>query len=754
MVKQDIKRLVEEMTLEEKASLCSGADFWHTKAIDRLNIPQSKVADGPHGLRLQEESQDHLGQNQSKEAVCFPTGATVASSFDKGLVKRMGETIGKEAQAEGISVVLGPAINIKRSPLGGRNFEYMSEDPLLTTQLAEAYIKGIQSQDVGTSVKHFVANNQETRRNTVSADVDERTLREIYLAAFEGAVSKAKPWSVMTSYNLVNGKYVSEDEELVSKILRDEWGFDGYTVSDWGGVNDRVPALDAGLDLEMPGPSAENDSFIVEAVKKGELSEEKLNQAVERILTIIYLYEENKRKEIFDLDKDHKISQEIAQESIVLLKNEENTLPLTNLEHVAFVGTYAENPRYQGGGSSHIHSAKITSALDAVKESGQVTFAKGFNDNTEKIDDKLKEEAINVAQNSDHVVIFAGLPESFESEGYDRKHMKLPENQNDLIREISKVNQNVTVVLHNGSPVEMPWIKDVKAVIEAYLGGEAIGASVVNVLLGKVNPSGRLAETFPVKLEDNPSYLNFPGEGDTVEHREGVFVGYRYYVSKKMDVLFPFGHGLSYTTFKYDNLTVDKDGLTDEDTLTVSVEVTNIGNIAGKEVVQLYVSPKESKVIRPIRELKAFDKVHLEAGETKIVQFELGKRAFAYWNTEIHDWHVETGEFDIEIAKNAHEVVINKIVKVESTVTIPKTFTWNSTLGDIMSDPKGQQVFGGFMQQAMGGEETEQLQQPDDAVSSEMMQAIQDAMPLRGLVSFVPELSREMLQPILDALNN
>ena len=543
MTKEKIKDLIAKMTLEEKAAMCSGADFWHTESCERLGIPASMVSDGPHGLRKQDDKADHLGVNESIKAVCFPAGCGTAASFNRDLLYHMGETLGNECQAEGVSVILGPAVNIKRSPLCGRNFEYYSEDPLVASEIAGSLIRGVQSKHVGTSLKHFLANNQETRRMSVNEIIDERTLNEIYLAAFEGAVKKAKPWTVMCSYNRINGTYTAAHHKYLTETLRDKWGFDGYVMSDWGAVNDRVEDLKAGLDLEMPSSMGVNDQLIVEAVQNGTLEEQVLDTAVERILNIVYRYNENRDTEaVFDLDHDHEVAKKVAEETIVLLKNE-NVLPLTEGEEIAFIGKYAKKPRYQGGGSSHINSHKITGALDAAEAAGNthIVYAQGFDDKEDKTDEVLLAEAVETAKKAKAAVIFAGLPDAFESEGFDRKHMRMPNCQNELIERVAAVQPNTIVVLHNGAPVELPWADRVKGILEAYLGGQAVGGAEYDILFGKVNPSAKLPETFPKQLEDNPSYLAGFGEGDHVEYREGIFVGYRYYDKKKMDVLFPFG---------------------------------------------------------------------------------------------------------------------------------------------------------------------------------------------------------------------
>ncbi len=763
MEQTSMKDMISQMTLEEKASLCSGLDFWHTKGIERLGIPSEMVSDGPHGLRKQDQAADHLGINDSIQAVCFPAGCATASSFDRDLVRKLGETLGEECQAENISTILGPAMNIKRSPLCGRNFEYYSEDPLVSTEIAGALVHGVQSKNVGTSPKHFMANNQEYHRMTSSSEMDERTMREIYLAAFEGMVKKEKPWTIMNSYNKLNGTYLCENKEMLTDILRKEWGFDGYVMTDWGAMNERVEALKAGCNLEMPSCGGTTDAEIVRAVQNGELDEAFLDQRCEEFLNIIFRYEENRdQKAVFQLERDHGIARQVEEECIVLLKNEEAILPLSPDKKAAFIGKYAKAPRYQGGGSSHINSFKVESAMDAVKfcekvKEENIIFAQGYDDAADLTDEALLAEAVEAAKSAEIAVIFAGLPDNFESEGYDRKHMRMPDCQNRLIEAVAEVQPNTVVVLHNGAPVEMPWIGKVKAVLEAYLGGQAVGGAVVNVLYGNANPSGHLAETFPLRLQDTPCYLNYGGEHDKSVYSEGVFVGYRYYASKDMEVLFPFGHGLSYTTFAYSNLSVGKEKMTESETLTVTVDVTNTGEIAGKEVVQLYVAPKDGTIIRPVRELKAFEKIELASGETKKVQFTLDRRAFAYWSTQIHDWHVESGEYEIQIGRNAQDIVLSHSIAVESEVHIPKVFDLNSTMGKILADPKGKAVLEQAMASMAGAEEAqemgEQAQGDGGAISSEMMAAMMEGMPLRQLISFVPGVTKEALNQLLMALN-
>ncbi len=756
MTAEKIREIISQMTLEEKASLCSGGDFWHTKAVERLDVPAMMVSDGPHGLRKQKDEGDHLGVNDSIVAVCYPTGCASASSFNRELLTEMGRAIGEACQAEGVGVILGPAVNIKRSPLCGRNFEYYSEDPYVAGEMAASYIKGVQSKNVGTSIKHFMANSQETRRMSSDSRIDERTMREIYMPAFEKAVKESKPWTVMCSYNRINGTYAAENKKLLTDVLRDEWGFDGFVVSDWGAVNDRVAGVKAGLDLEMPPSCGVNDKLIEKAVKDGKLDEAVLDLTVERILQIVYRFMENRDKEaVFDKEKQHEFSRKVAEESLVLLKND-GILPLKKEQKIAFIGQYAKKPRYQGGGSSHINSYKVTGALELVKDMPNVLFAEGYNDQEDKVDEKMVEEAVKAAKEAEVAVVFAGLPDAFESEGYDRTHMQMPKSQNHLIEEIVKVQPNVVVVLHNGSPVEMPWISKVKGVLEAYLGGEAVGEAEYRILFGEVNPSGRLSETFPLKLEDNPSYLYYIGEEDVVEYREGVFVGYRYYDKKKMDVLFPFGYGLSYTDFAYSNLKLDKKAMKDTEVLTVSVDVTNTGTMVGKEVVQLYVADEESTVIRPVKELQGFEKVELAPGETKTVSMKLDARAFAYYNVQLGDFHVESGSFKIMIGRSCTDIKLEDTVMVESTKVIQKKYHLNTTFGDISKDERAASFLEPLYAACTMLESCDTNSEESGLGSSSkaMQEAMMQYMPLRAMVSFQNgTIDFDELQKVIDKIN-
>ena len=661
--------LLSKMTLEEKVALLSGKDFWHLRGNDRLGIPELMITDGPHGLRKQNPDGDKKGLSNSVPTTCFPTAVTTACSWDPDLLYRMGEAMGEECLAEKVSVILGPGVNMKRSPLCGRNFEYFSEDPLLAGELAAGLINGVQSKGVGTSIKHFAVNSQEKRRMTIDSVVDERAMREIYLTAFEIAVKKSQPWTVMNAYNRLNGTYCSDNGYLQNDILRDEWGFEGIVVTDWGAANDRVLGLKNGNDLEMPSSGGYNDKKICAAVRDGSLDEKYVDLAADRMLTLIKKSEEVLGDYTYDKNAHHELAAEICRQSLVLLKNEDNILPLKKDAKIAVIGEMARAPRYQGAGSSVINPTKLSDAFDGLIALGvNPLFAPGYNKKKDEINETMLRDARIVAKKADIAVLFIGLTEEYESEGYDRSHLGLPVSHTKLLEEVLEVNKNVVVVLSGGSPVEMPWINDVKAVLNGYLGGQASGLAVADLLTGKANPSGKLAETYPAALSDTPCYNYYPGTEQTAEHRESVFVGYRYYDSAMKNVLFPFGFGLSYTSFEYSDIKLSADKIKDTDTLTLTYKIKNTGAMAGAEISQVYVSDRESTVFRPVKELRAFNKVYLEPGEEKEISIELSKRAFAYYNVNIMDWHVESGEFDIMVGASSRDIRLEATVNVTSTV--------------------------------------------------------------------------------------
>ncbi|WP_034621421.1 glycoside hydrolase family 3 C-terminal domain-containing protein [Cellulomonas sp. URHE0023] len=720
----DVERVLAELTLEEKASLTSGSDFWHTQPVERAGVPAIMVTDGPHGLRKQAHNPDHLGIGISVPATCFPTAAALGSSWDVDLVRRVGEALGRETRANDVTVLLGPGVNIKRTPLCGRNFEYVSEDPVVAGELGAAIVRGIQSQGVGTALKHFAANNQETDRMRVSADVDERTLREIYLPAFERVVTTAQPWTVMCAYNKVNGTYASEHRWLLTDVLRDEWAFEGLVMSDWGAVHDRVPALAAGLDLQMPASTAGSDEAVVAAVRDGSLDEAVLDVAVRRVLALIARSAQQSRTDLagavtFDVDDHHLLAREAAGDGSVLLKNDpvDGTplLPLTG--SFAVIGEFARTPRYQGAGSSQVNPTRLDDALTAL--GGDVPFAPGFTiaGGPSGDDDALRAQAVEVARSAETVVAFLGLPGPDESEGYDRPRLGLPDNQVATLRAVAEVTPRVVVVLANGSAVAVSeWQHLAPAILETWLGGQAGGSAVADLLTGARNPSGKLTETIPHRLEDTPAFGSFPGELGHVRYGEGVLVGYRWYDTRAFDVAFPFGHGLSYTTFSYSDVAATETSAT--------VTVTNTGSSAGAEVVQVYVRDPEASVLRPTRELKAFGKVSLAPGESRILTFELTRRDLSYWHCGLHRWVVEGGEFVIEVGASSRDIRGSVSIQVAGD-PLWGELTAMSTIAEWLEHPVG----GPLMQSAL-------TVPADIPPMSEADQAMLAQMPAKVLVTF------------------
>ena len=645
-------QLIAQMTLEEKVGLCSGKDLWRTKPIERLGVPSVMVADGPNGVRAQHGKDTRV--NVSERATCFPTSATVACSWDKGLAEEVGAAIGAEALKEDVQTVLGPGVNIKRSPLCGRNFEYYSEDPVLAGEMGAAFIRGVQSNGVGACVKHFAVNNQETFRNSVNAVVDERALREIYLKAFEIAVKKGKPAMVMASYNRVNGAFATQNKFLLTDVLRGEWGFDGVVVSDWNAVYDRAASLEAGLDLEMPF-SGVGEKVLLAAVKEGKVSEAKLDESVDRLLSFIFEYDAKRVKgATIDAAKHDELARRAAAESAVLLKNTKRTLPLRKSDKVLVVGEFAQKPRFQGAGSSFINPRKITTLIDALDESGvNYAYERGYDLRKGKDSSKLIEKAVAAAANFDKIVVMAGLSAEYEAEGFDRKNIDMPEAHNTLIKRLAATGKDVIVVLSAGAPVAMPWIGDVSAAVMAYLGGQASGAAIADILTGKVNPSGKLAETYPVALDNLPSMLNFPGSRHDVVYKEGMYVGYRYTEKVDAPVLFPFGYGLSYTDFSYGEAKVEGD-LNKDGKVKISVEVSNVGDRDGKETVQVYLRHVSERSGAPNIRLVAFDKQEIAKKSSKNFQFSVDKNDFLIYDRGT-GWMRADGDYEIVIASNIRE---------------------------------------------------------------------------------------------------
>lgn len=671
------KDIVEKMSLKQKADFVSGYDYWHLEEAEELGLPKIMITDGPHGLRKQNPNGKGVGLGNSYPATCMPPAATSACSWDEELLREEGETLAEECLQEKVSVILGPGTNIKRSPVCGRNFEYFSEDPLLAGKMSAGLINGCQSKGIGTSLKHFACNSQEAFRMIINEVIDERTMREIYFPAFEIAVKEAQPWTIMNSYNRINGVYASQNDWLQNKVARDEWGFEGLFVTDWGASVDRVPGLEAGTDLEMPSSGTLNSERIIAAVENGVLDEAVLDEGVDNVVDLIIKSKPALEKDFkYDVEAHHAVARKVAEGSMVLLKNDDNILPLKSNAKIAVIGEMAKAPRYQGAGSSVINPTKLDNAYDSLIELGaDVTYAQGYykapptkKDKNRKSESELTAEAVKAAEAADVALVFIGLTEEFEAEGYDRDNIDMPAAHNALVSEVVKANPNTVVVLAGGSVVNMPWIEDVKALLNMGLSGQAGGSAAANILMGKVNPSGKTAETYPLSFDENPVYGNYPGSPVISEHKESIYIGYRYYDTAKKDVLFPFGFGLSYTTFEYSDIKLSESEIKDNETVMVSFKIKNTGDMDGAEIAQVYVADKESTIFRPEKELRAFTKVFIKAGEEKEVSVTLGKRAFAYYNTNIGDWHVETGEFAVLVGSSSRDIRLEAAVNVISTV--------------------------------------------------------------------------------------
>ncbi|WP_194762675.1 glycoside hydrolase family 3 C-terminal domain-containing protein [Microbacterium sp. UFMG61] len=743
--------IVAGLTLEEKAALTSGGTFWTTKGVESAGIPKIMLTDGPHGLRKQRETGDHLGIGDSVPATCFPPAVGLGSSWDVGLVERVGEALGTEAAIENVAVLLGPGLNIKRSPLCGRNFEYVSEDPIVSGEVGAALVRGIQSKGVGASVKHFAANNQENDRMRASSDVDERPLREVYLRGFQRVVEDAQPWTVMCSYNRINGVYASEDPWLLTHVLRDEWGFDGLVVSDWGAVNERVASIAAGMDLEMPSNGGETDAQIIAAVRNGTLAESVVDVATTRIVNLVQKSQAGAGDVAgpLDVDAHHALAREAAGRGIVLLKNERETLPISSTASVAVIGLFAEKPRYQGAGSSKVTPTRLDNARDEIAEyagQGNSFYAQGYkvSSRDDADSEELRRAAVELAAAKDVAVLFLGLPEAAEAEGYDREHIDLPDDQLALLDAVLGVTPNVVVVLSNGSVVALPFADRVPAIIEAWLLGQAGGGAIADVLYGAVNPSAKLTETIPLRLQDNPSYLNFGGTDGHVRYGEGLFVGYRWYDARDLDVAFPFGHGLSYTTFEYSDAVASVGPNGD---VEVRVRITNTGDRAGREVVQIYTSLAESTIQRPVRELKAFASVALDPGETRDVMQVVRRDDLAYWHVTAQRWVVEGGDYTFDIAASSRDLRARATAPMEGDV-LSLPLTRQSSLGEAFAHP----IAGPIVQKIMAANG------PGDAASImpedvDMMKMI-ESMPLGRMAMFPgDDFSTETIDRLIATAN-
>ncbi|MBC2605035.1 glycoside hydrolase family 3 C-terminal domain-containing protein [Pelagicoccus albus] len=728
------------MTLEEKGSLTSGKGFWDTKEIERLGVPSITMTDGPHGLR----KSDDMDVTRSSPATCFPTASCLASSWNQELAREVGVALGKECQAADVQILLGPGVNMKRSPLGGRNFEYFSEDPVLSGKLAASFIDGVQSEGVGTSLKHFAANNQEFERMSNDSIVDDQTLREYYLPAFEIAVAESQPWTVMCAYNLVNGVYAAENEALLNGILKKEWGFEGFVVSDWGAVNERPEGVHAGLHLEMPYSQGVTDREVVSAVQSGALEEARLDEVLVDALSVILCgYDSRKPETNVDFDAHHQLARRAAAEGAVLLKNDA-ILPLKQELRVAVIGDFARSPRYQGAGSSLVNPTRVTNAFDSLKNGApgslEFVFASGY-DAKGNTSPAMLEEASKLAKSCDLAIVFVGLPNDYESEGFDRSHMDLPEGHNALVAAVADAQSKLGVVLMNGSSVSMPWISDVSFLLESWLGGQAGGEAIADILLGKVNPSGKLSETLPVRLEDTSSYINFPGRGGKSFYGERMFVGYRHFDTVNAAPLYPFGFGLSYTNFEYRGIEISKPTIADGETVEVVAKVANVGEVVGSEIVQLYVSDLANEKRRPVKELKGFAKVRIEPGKVESVRFVLRRRDFASWDTRCNSWVVMPGNYKLLVGGSSNCLPLSgDIVAMESPRSRLK-LSRNSMLKEFAKHAGGTEVYLEMLDLCLKSFGLEQKEEVTDSLAGEeprhsidFFMAMLNDMPLRKMI--------------------
>ena len=732
---------VNDLTLEEKAALTSGTNPWSLGNVAAKGLPNYTITDGPHGLRKAQNTES-MDVEENVPATCFPPAAGMACSWNPELVERVGEAMGEECIQEQVAVILGPGVNIKRNPLGGRCFEYWSEDPYLAGHTAVGIVKGVQSKGVGTSLKHFAANNQETDRLRISATISPRAMREIYLPAFEYIVKTAQPWTVMCSYNKINGVFSSQNRWLLTDVLRGEWGFKGIVMSDWGAVSDRVAALNAGLNLEMP-PSNTDDQ-IVAAGKDGRIPAAQLDKMAQGMIDLVAKARPAMSRDgyRYDVDAHNEVARQAAVESMVLLKNEDATLPVAKGAKIAVIGEFARTPRYQGAGSSLINPTKLTSFLDAIEERGVAAdFAPGFTLDDAAQDPALTEQAVTAAQQADVVLLFLGLPSAYESEGFDRTTLDIPAKQVEVLEAVAAANPNVAVVLSNGSVVSLPWQGRAKAILETWLLGQAGGAALADVIFGDETPSGKLAQTIIDDVNDDPSAMNWPGEEGRVDYGEGVFVGYRYHDTFRKQVTYPFGYGLSYATFDVHDATVAKTGPRDAE---VTVTVTNTSDVAGAETVQVYVAPPKAKVARPVHELKGFAKVSLEPGESKNVTIALDDRAFAYWSERFDDWHVEGGTYTVEVGVSSRDIISRLDVEIDDDGKIMNLDEW-STFGEWLDDPIGAPILQHVLDDM--GKEAGRPIIPDSA----LMVMFLRSMPLRSLSVILGEAGEQVAANLTEA---
>lgn len=769
---KNAKEIVAALSLDEKVSLLSGVGLWQTRGIEEKEIPTVWMADGSNGVRIMRPVEGVRAQKTSDflkvtdltqdsptignqyNAVCYPSGASLASTWNTDLIEEMGKSLGDECRYFKVNVLLAPGINIKRSPLGGRGYEYYSEDPYLTGKVAAAFIKGVQKTGTGTSIKHFACNNSETLRINMSSDVDERALREIYLFPFELAIKEAEPWTLMSSYNPVNGVQMAENRRMLTDILRKEWGFEGIVMSDWGGVKDRVEALLAGNDLDMP-ENRRNNNSVKEAVLSGLVPESTLDNTVEKLISFALKAKENENfTDEVDFEEHRKVSNKVAEESLILLKNYDNILPLTNKKYrkIAVLGEFAAEPRYQGGGCTLVNPIRISSPLEEMKKTAEeenmcIEYSQGYSLRSVTTDEMIA-DAVNCASSSDIAVIFAGLWTAYDREGFDRKHLRIDESHIRLIKEVAEKQKNIVVVLSNGDAVEMPWLGDVKAVLEAFLPGETVGEAVSRTLFGRVNPSGRLPVTFPKRLEDTSDSLFFPGECRHHVYGEGIFVGYRYYEKKKIEPLFPFGYGLSYTTFRYSNARTDKAVYSDEERITISVDVENTGDYDGKEVVQFYIKSQQSRLVRPERELKAFSKIFLEKGEKKTVSVSFTQRDLSYYDPEVGDWVAESGRYEILVCSDSLRVKESVSFDFEQTHEKYCRIYFDTQHATLFKNPKAKDMYMNFLVEKHVVEKSD-VERMVPLLKGNYMGIYNVITSLLG-----GDIKKEELQELLDKINN
>lgn len=741
---EKIEDIINKMTIKEKIKFLSGEDDWRTVKSDKYKIPSIVMADSTNGLRIEENN-----SSKSRPATCYPSMVSIASSWNREVIKKLGKYLAIECLVEGVDILLGPGVNVKRTPLCGRNFEYLSEDPYLISELATEYIKSLQSYGVGASLKHFICNNQEWRRMVIDVKVSERALREIYLSAFEKPVTEGKPYTVMSSYNKVNGEYMSENKRILKGVLRDEWKFEGAVISDWGSVNSRVKALLAGMNLEMPNSNGRYDANVYKAFQEGVIKEEDIDNSLRQLLRIVFKCKEKKQNKVFYVpDEHHKVAYELGKEGVILLKNEDDILPISNNQNLGVIGEFAIHPRYQGSGSAWIVPTRLDIPLDYLKKAFKIIeYSKGYELDNEECKKYFK-ESIKIAKKADVVLFFAGLPDEYESEYFDRENLAIPKNQIELLKKIALVNPNIVMILNNGSAIEMPWINEVKGVLECNLLGQACGSIISDILLGVQNPSGKLTETFPEKLSDTPSYLYYPGDKNEVTYGEDIYVGYRYYDKKKIKPLFEFGFGLSYTKFEYSNLKIDKAFYQDTEEVVLQVDIKNIGSFDGSEIVQIYVEDCKVQGNGPIKQLRGFEKIFLEKDESKTVTFKLSKRDFSYYNVKYSQWAVKSGEYDLLIGASSKDIRLKTRIYIQSSFEPIIDIDQNVTLEILLENENTKEVAKEILK--MIYDHNKDLINEDEKLFMRFNQSKFLSYPIRNMIDIVsPKLAKQIEERVM-----